>query len=161
MLKSLQDIEYRYRVLNMVALDFLFRDPIIRASASTYNLDELARLGLKIEMNLSGNKIRFIGDPPIYPELIIWKPDYQGANTGRAVLVESIETAASINSPETIDKWRRLSTQGVTFNLIVPFSSQALVRQMLVTHVINNVTLQTHNYDQANSRYIFTTVLRR
>lgn len=143
----------------MDSLGFLFHDPVVRASASTYNLNELARLGLKMDLNLTSQKNRFVGDPPIYPEIVIWRPDYQGANTGQAVIVEAIETNNTINNPGAVDKWRRLAALGITFNLIVPIASQAQIRQILNSQAITNVTLQVYNYDQ-NNRYVFTTVTR-
>ncbi len=144
----------------MDPLGFIFHDPIIRASSSTYNLNELARLGLVMELNLSNRKIRFVGDPPIYPEIVIWRPDYVGANTGQAVIVEAIENSTTVNNPGTIDKWRRLAALGITFNLIVPVNLQAEARQLIEAHSITNVTLQVYNYDQNRNSYIFTTVRR-
>lgn len=83
--------------------DLLFgieHDQVIRASSSTYNPQELARLGLQITLNLTNEKNRFVGDSanPIYPEIVIWRPDFQGANTGQAVVAESIETSYSISN---------------------------------------------------------------
>lgn len=140
--------------------DILFgseRDKVARASFSTYSPQELARLGLEITLNLSNQKIRYVGNPPVYPDIVVWRPDYQGANTGQAVIVEDIETSGTLTYPRTND-WLILSRlTGIRFNLIVPIVNLAQVRQILTANHIMNVYLQTWAFDAINNRYTFNT----
>lgn len=148
-----------------MAVDFignLIHDQIIRASASTYNTLELDRRGWKIALNTSSQKIQYIGAPPnqIYPEVVVWQPDNPLSTTGRAVIIEVVETTNTINM-FSLDKWRRLASIGIPFNLVVPAADEARVREMLrQAPDITNVIIQTYYYDQNQQRYIFNTIRR-
>lgn len=156
LLRKVIDFFYRMSGLN----DILFgteRDKVARASFSTYSPQELARLGLEITFNPSNNKARFVGNPPVYPDIVVWRPDYQGSNTGQAVIVEDIETTGTLAFPRTND-WLILSRlAGTRFNLIVPQASLPQVRQILTANNIANVHLQTWTHNVVDNRYIFNT----
>ena len=136
------------------------RDQVTRASASTYNLVQLQQLGLKITVNTSSQKTRWVGgdNNRIYPQIIIWRPDSPESTTGSAVIVETIETMGTLIGPN-VDTWRRLaSTGGVVFNLVIPADSLERVRTLLrENNIAANVTLQTYTYNPAENRYFFTT----
>lgn len=142
--------------------DILFgteRDRVARASSSTYSPQELARLGLKITLNLSNQRTRYVGSPPVYPELVVWRPDNPYTETGQAVIVEEVETSGSLTQPR-INDWRILSSLlGVRFNLIVPSSSLTQIRSILNTNQLNitNIHLQTYHLD-AQNRFVFTNI---
>src|SRR6185503_10192674 len=97
------------KLLSMDFLSSFIHDSVVRASASTYNPAELARLGLQIDVNLSNKKIRSVGS--VYPDIIIWRPDYLGSTNGQAVLVEIVETTTPLN-PD-INKWIALCNIGI------------------------------------------------
>ena len=84
-------------------------DKVIRASASTYRPEQLQNLGLQITVNLSNKKVRFLGDStnPIYPDIVIWRPDFPNSTTGQAVIVELIEN--EIFTHGGVQTWKRLS----------------------------------------------------
>lgn len=146
-------------ILNfMDPLGFLLHDPVIRASASTYNPEELARLGLQITINLNNKKVRYLGEAtnPVYPDIVIWRPDFPGSNTGQAVIVELIENQTFTHGG--VGTWIRLAnTAGVRFNLIVPLAQLQNARTIIVTNRILNIHLQTWNYDANSGRFIFNT----
>lgn len=144
-------------------MDFLqsfIQDAVIRASASTYSPNELANRGLKIDLNVSSNKDkRFVGDNSnqVYPDLVVWRPDFPGATTGQAVVVEAIETVHTL-SLFPLTKWRVLASLGVRFNLIIPIASLQNVRQILeVNGLATGIIIQTYTSDNQGS-YTFTTV---
>jgi hypothetical protein len=144
----------------MELLDYLFRDSIIKASASTYNPTELLKRGLLITTNLTNQKIQSVGDSsnPVYPEIVVWKPKYLGATTGTAVVVEAIETASSLANPP-INKWRVLASLGARFNLVFPRGYQAQVSNILIGNQIptGNIRLQTYASNNQGG-YTFTTL---
>lgn len=132
------------------------RDVIARASFSTYRPDDLARLGLQIHLNTNNKKTRYVGNPNVYPEIIVWRPDSSGSNTGQAVIVEEVETNSSLAIPR-INDWRIIaSLSGVRFNLIVPTDQVQRVRQIISSNNIQgNIVIQGWNYDTETGRYVF------
>lgn len=131
-------------------------DPVIRASASTYNPSELQRLGLQITLNLNNQKTRYLGEPtnPVYPDIVIWRPDFPNANTGQAIIVEAFENDTLTHSG--VEMWRRLSeTVGVKVNLIVPFAQLEQTKLILKVQNILNIHLQTWRFDSFTGRYLF------
>jgi len=158
MLNLIKKLFFKY---TMDLNDILFgpeRDRVTRASESTYDLTQLQQQGLQITVNTSSNKARWVGDTNnrIYPQIIVWRPDFPGSDTGRAVIVEAIETSGTLGVPH-IERWRILSTiVGVHFNLIVPQGSSDRVRTLLrQNNIITGVNLQTYTYDSNTDRYNF------
>ncbi len=151
-------------IFSMDLNDILFgteKDKVIRASASTYNPQDLTRLGLEITLNLSNKKVRSVGNPPVFPEIVVWRPDYQGSNTGQAVIVEEIETIGTLIYPR-INDWRILSSlTGVRFNLIVPAVQLTNVQQILTANNLQNIKLQTWSFDTNTGRYMFNIIKNR
>jgi hypothetical protein len=132
---------------------------VINASVSTYNLLQLWMSGLRVETNLPSRQVRAVGEPssPVYPEVVIWRPDSPSLNTGQAVLVEAVETENTISS--SLEKWKRLASLGIRFNLVIPEGQLALVRQILNNNGISgNVHIQTYKYNPSTTRYTFTEV---
>ena len=144
--------------LKMDVISPLYLDTVIHASASTYKPEELERRGLKIALNLSNQKIRRVGNPnnPVYPEIIVWRPDDIQANSGQAIIVEAIEISQTIDS--NIEKWRILASLGATFNLVVPSEQLTRVQKILSEYQITNVNLQIYTFDRQTGGYIFKTL---
>jgi hypothetical protein len=144
--------------LFMDPLNALLYDMVIRASASTYSPEQLRNAGLEITLNTANKKVRHIGDAsnPVYPEVIVWRPDYPNSNTGQAVVVEAIETVNTI--PTNIEKWRRLASLGIRFNLIIPSDQLAEVRRIIREQNIITTNLRLQTYIVQNGQYVFTTV---
>ncbi len=142
--------------MSLVFLSNSTHDAVIRSSASTYNPAELSNLGLEITLNLSSQKNRFVGpaSTPVYPEIVVWRPDYKGADTGQAVIVEAIETAATINLNS--EKWRILSSLGIQFNLVIPEKELQNLKRLLADNSISSVNIQTYRFIPTQNKYIFT-----
>jgi len=140
--------------INLDFLNSFVHDSVIQASASTYNFQELARLSLQIDLNLSNKKVRSVGG--VYPDIIIWKPDFQGATNGQAVLVEVIETNIPL-SPD-INRWIALCSIGIRVNIIVHESQRQAAVNMIGQYRLSNCFLQTYRLETGTNRYIFTRV---
>lgn len=136
------------------------RDRVAGASALTYNPTQLQQLNLQIDVNTSTQKVRWVGNEnnPIYPQIVVWRPNYPGSSAGNAVVVEMIETVGTLGTPN-IQKWRRLaSIAGIHFNLIVPHGNLVQVRQLLRdNNITTGVNLQTYSHDASTDRYTFYT----
>jgi hypothetical protein len=132
----------------------LIHDQVVLASASTYNPIEIARLGVRMDINLSNKKIRSVNG--YYPDIVIWKPDYQGSNEGQAILVEIIETSIPLN-PD-INKWIALCGVGIRVNIIVNESQRQNAANLIGQYRLSNCFLQTYRFDSTQNRYIFTKV---
>lgn len=147
--------------MNEDALERLIHDIVISSYFSTFQASELQKLGLLITQNTSANKTRFVGNPtnPIYPEIVIWKPDnqYLRSMDGKAVLVACIETRRTLG--KDIFKWRFLASLGIIFNLVVEESDVATTKDLLKANNIDQfVKLQKYTYDTVNKRYVFSNV---
>lgn len=145
------------KIISMDLLNSLTLDSVIIASASTYSVQELSRMGLVLTKNLTNKKIQDVntGTGTVYPEIVIWRPNSLGSNTGQAVVVECIETAHTLITPAT-QKWMQLaSVPTVRFNLVVPAQYLNYVRNLLTINGIANVHLQTYTLN-AQGRYEFT-----
>jgi hypothetical protein len=129
-----------------------FKDFVSFAAAARYDPNELQKLGLRLDVNTLSNKVRFVGNPsnPIYPEIIIWKPDFLGATNGKVVLVESIEMTSTLNA-NPLPKWQFLASLGVIFNIIVPENEVTRVKSMIGTVQVRN--LLKYVYNQQAKRY--------
>src|SRR5258708_18485262 len=80
------------------SLDKTEHDNVVRTSAASYTQEKLNQLGLKIDTNIDTNK-RFVGDAsnPLYPDIIVWKPDFPSSTKGKTVVFEKVETRNSID----------------------------------------------------------------
>ena len=135
-------------------LGSLVHNSVVSASASTYNLQELARLGLQMDLNLSNKKVRSVSG--VYPDIVIWKPNYLGALDGQAVLVEIIET--SIPLAPDINRWISLCSIGIRVNIIVNETQRQAAVNLIGQYRLSNCFLQTYRFDTTQNRYIFTRV---
>lgn len=139
-------------------LDRLIHDLVISAYISTFQARKLQELGLLITQNTSTNKTRFLGDPlnPIYPEVVIWKPDnpYLSAGSGKAVLVACIETSKTID--KNIKKWKFLASLGIIFNLVVEEKDVPRTQFLLKDNYMDLlIKLQKYNLNPTTKRYDF------
>ena len=103
-------------------------------------------------MNLSNKKIRSVGS--VYPDIIIWRPDYLGSTNGQAVLVEIVETTTPLN-PD-INKWIALCNIGIRVNIIVPEGQQQAAANLIGQYSLSNCFIQTYRFEPTQNRYIFT-----
>ncbi len=128
-------------------------DNVAKASAASYSRDKLDPLELKIDTNI-GSKNRFVGDAssPLYPDIVIWKPDFPTSTKGKAVVIEKIETKNSIDKNWL--EWPKFANIGVIFTLIVPADELTNVRGKLNTlGIIRKVRLQTYTYNSQTKQY--------
>lgn len=139
-------------------LDSFVTNQVALSSAATYEAVKLRDLSLQITVNLSSNRTRFVGgsENPIYPEIIVWKPNAPGSGRGKAVVVESVETPRTIE--KNVFKWKRLASLGVIFNLLIPEGQEAKVKGLLQSNDIKNTKLQVYKLNNVTKRYDFTNV---
>ncbi|MFZ6035396.1 MAG: hypothetical protein ACOYUB_04625 [Patescibacteria group bacterium] len=140
----------------MESADNLYRSMVIRASASTYTSESLQ--GLQMTLNLPNNQTRYIGDQfnKIYPDLIIWRPDYIGATNGQPVLVEAIESIRTYKT--SVNKWKTLASLGIRFNLVIPESEKEQIKLIIKEENITTDNLRLQVYRSEGNHFVFTTV---
>ena len=142
--------------MSLEFLDNFMHDQLVRASASTYSPTDLQRFGLQITSNTSTQKVRYLGTAtnPIYPDIVIWRPDYPNANTGQAVIVELLENQTFTHGG--VPAWIRLSSAtGIRFNLIVPLEQVSNAKKIISTNKITNINLQAWLFDKNTNKYQF------
>ena len=142
-------------------LDKLIHGLVISAYVATFQATELQKLGLLITQNTSTTKSRFLGNPsnPVYPEVVIWKPDnqFQPAGSGKAVLVACIETQSTLET--NVRKWIFLASMGIIFNLVVPENDVDRTKNLLKSNNIDLlVKLQKYTFNTTTKRYDFLNV---
>jgi hypothetical protein len=130
-------------------LDNLVLSSIISAYQATYNPIQLQSLGLIISTNTPASKTMSVNSlNPIYPEIVIWKPDNSTLQTGKTILVAAIETSNTINM--NINKWQRLAAISVIFNLVVPEFDVERVKKILADNKIPVTNLQFYRFNKDN-----------
>ena len=141
-------------------LDNLIHDQVVLASAATYNAQKLDELGLKVNVNLLGSRLMFVGtqEDHIYPDVLVWKPESPNASKGKTVIAEVIETKKTLDSNPA--RWKALANKvGIIFYLIVPKGEEAKVILSLNALEIRNQTkLQTWHWDSTQKKYLFESV---
>jgi len=126
-------------------------DQAVRASASTY--DQLVQQGYRVSLNPGLEKNQQVGSGN-YPDVIVWKPNPPPKQTsGKAVIIEEIETEDSI-TPEEAIQWKKYGELGVSkFILVVPATkvrdALSLVQEQRV-----KVT-EIWSYEIRNGKYFF------
>lgn len=95
-------------------------DRVVQASAETYT-KKIAE-GFRVSTNPGSEHNVYLGSEsdPRYPDVVVWKPQSPGGETGSTQIIEEIETADSVTEAEA-DQWvdyGRLFSG--TFFLIVP-----------------------------------------
>ena len=99
-------------------------DAVVRASANTYS-SKLAA-GCRVSINPGCEHNFHLGPEsnPRYPDVVVWRPTFPGANGGTVEVIEEIETAESVTETEA-DQWADYGTLFLgVFYLIVPRGSE-------------------------------------
>src|SRR2546427_12966390 len=94
-------------------------DAVVSASARTYS--GWANKGFKVSVNPNGQKNQFVGTSGsrLYPDVVVWEPHSSGSSSGKAHIIEEIETDDSVNEQEAA-QWAEYGSLGIsTFNLVV------------------------------------------
>jgi len=92
-------------------------DLVVAASAGTYS--EMEKQGNKVSTNPNGQKNQRVGDDS-YPDVIVWQPDIAKPTSGKAIVIEEIETEDSVTEAES-KQWKEFGEIGISvFRLIVP-----------------------------------------
>lgn len=141
---------------NRNAYQALEHDNIVRASARTYT--SLVSKGYNVTTNLTGETNRFVGDPsnPMYPDVIVWKPNYVGASKGVATIIEEIETSESVSLEEANRQWVKYGLSGVNkFILIVPFGYQDIALNIIRQSGAKVNELWIYQFDRINGNISF------
>jgi hypothetical protein len=147
------------KYMNETILDRLIKDIVISAYVATvFNPKKLEELGLQIAINTSTNKTRSLGTSqnPIYPEIVVWKPDnpYMLTGGGKAVLVVCIENEKTLE--KNIYKFIFLASLGIIFNLVVEEKNVDYAKQILKNANIDLlVKLQKYKFNANTKRYNF------
>lgn len=130
-------------------------DSVIRASANTYGT--LRAKGFEVTINPGSEKNRFVGgdDSPLYPDVIVWKPDYVGATKGIATVIEEIETSESVNYDEAVNQWKKFGALGIKFLLIVPSGYEHRAKELINQSVSRVDELWTYQFDRVNNKINF------
>jgi len=97
----------------------LEHDGVVRTSSRTYG--KMEEKGYLVSVNPDGEKNRYVGGElnPRYPDVIVWLPDKPGSSSGKAAIIEEIETADSVTAGES-KQWKDYGSLGIKFLLIVP-----------------------------------------
>lgn len=121
-------------------------DDVVKASAKTYF--KMEEEGCKVFINPDGEKNYGWPKKDLYPDVIVWKPESPGANSGEAVIIEEIETDESVDSDEA-EQWKNYAELGVeTFRLIVPEDEVDSAREIIEEEEIEIDELWSYYYDE-------------
>lgn len=138
-------------------LDSLTHTMVVGQSANTYRVSKyVLDNGLLVDTNYPTNKRRYIGgeNNPLYPDIIVWKPNFPGSSAGTAVIVEELETRKTIYNKA--DFWKKLGNiSGIIFFLVVPEGTENEVLSMIRQNGIRVDQLQTYNYNPITKMYSF------
>jgi hypothetical protein len=129
-------------------------DAVVSASARTYA--GWANKGFKVSVNPNGQKNQFVGasESPLYPDVVIWEPHSSGSSSGKAHIIEEIETDDSVNEREAA-QWSDYGSLGIsTFNLVVPAGRQGDAHEIIRRKGIAGVT-RVQGYHVRNGRIEF------
>ncbi|MBI3984986.1 MAG: hypothetical protein HY344_03540 [Candidatus Levybacteria bacterium] len=141
---------------NNDVLDSLVHTMVVGQSANTYrNSKYVLDNGLLVETNFPSSKKRYVGGAsnPLYPDIIIWKPNFPGASSGTAVIIEEIETNKTLYNKS--DYWKKLGDTGITFFLVVPEGKANDVLNIIKQYGIRVDQIQTYTYNPTTKAYIF------
>lgn len=95
-------------------------DKVLKASVDTYS--EMLKKGYKVSINPGSEKNISVGSESSlqYPDVVVWKPYRSGAATGKAYIIEEIETSDSVTEEES-KQWKDYSLLEIDkFILVVP-----------------------------------------
>ncbi len=129
-------------------------DAVVEASGRTYA--NWSAKGFGVATNPGPSKNRLVGsaDNLQYPDVIVWRPNSPGANTGVAKIIEEIETEDSVTGDEA-DQWADYASLGVeTFNLVVPVSKKTAAREIIRRKKIVGITrVQGYYFQHGQVRF--------
>ncbi len=138
-------------------LDSLIHSMVVGQSANTYrNSQVVVNNGLLVDTNSPTRKTRYVGgqNNPLYPDIIVWKPNYPGSSSGTAVIVEEIETRKTVYNKA--DFWKKLGDIGVIkFFLVIPEGTETEVLNIIKQNGIRVDQLQTYTYNPTTKMYNF------
>jgi len=129
-------------------------DAVVSASARTYS--GWTNKGFKVSVNPNGQKNQFVGksESPLYPDVVVWEPHSSGSSSGKAHIIEEIETDDSVNEQEA-GQWSDYGSMGIsTFNLVVPASRKNDAVEIIRRKGISGVT-RVQGYYIRNGRIEF------
>lgn len=128
-------------------------DRVVRASKETYF--ELQKQGYIVSINPNGEKNQSVGsEQQCFPDVIVWKPSENDPSSGKAIIIEEIETEDSVNNDES-EQWIEYSKLGVNkFILIVPQNTIQSTMNIIRTKQIN--INEVWYYTFSGDRILFT-----
>lgn len=129
-------------------------DAVVSASARTYS--GWTNKGCKVSVNPNGQKNQYVGksESPLYPDVVIWQPQSSGSCSGRAHIIEEIETEDSVTDQEA-GQWADYGALGVaTFNLVVPARCKDDALEIIRRKKIRGIT-RVQGYYARNGRIEF------
>lgn len=129
-------------------------DAVVSASARTYA--GWTNKGFVVSVNPNGQKNQSVGpsQSPRYPDVLVWEPNKPGSSSGRAHVIEEIETDDSVTDQEAA-QWFDYGSLGVaTFNLVVPVSRKSYALEIIRRKAISGVT-RVQGYYVRNGRIEF------
>ena len=129
-------------------------DAVVLASARTYA--DWKNKGFVVSVNPDGQKNQSIGSDqkPRYPDVLVWRPNTPGASSGRAHIIEEIETDDSVTEEEA-GQWADYGSLGVeTFSLVVPVELRDDALEIIRRRGISGIT-RVQGYWVRNGRIEF------
>ena len=129
-------------------------DAVVLASARTYS--GWTNKGFKVSVNPNGQKNQFVGksESPLYPDVVVWEPHSSGSASGKAHIIEEIETEDSVTEQEA-GQWADYGSLGVaTFNLVVPARCRDDALEIIRRNKIRGIT-RVQAYYARNGRIEF------
>lgn len=121
-------------------------DTVVRESAKTYS--DMVSKGCKVAINPDGEKNQRVGPEsnPRYPDIIVWRPENPYSSSGKAEVIEEVETADSVTEEEA-KQWKDYGSLGIKFILTVP-KGYAKEAARIVDAKSANVTEIWHYYSE-------------
>lgn len=121
-------------------------DLVVRKSAGSYTAMVGYNSTFKVDINPNQEKNRYVGSDtdPMYPDVIVWSPEFPGSSVGKAKVIEEIETETSVTADEAIYQWRKFAETGIDFRLIVPKSKEVETKKLLTQYDIKISQLQSY-----------------
>lgn len=155
-------IRYFRKLLNHMhdsndILDSLIHTMVVGQSANTYrNTKYILDNSLLVDTNSPSNKRRYVGGDtnPLYPDIIVWKPNFPGSSAGTTVVVEEIETEKTLYTKANF--WKKLGNiSGILFFLVVPAGKENDALNIIKQHGIRVDQIQTYSYNPTSKLYTF------
>lgn len=121
-------------------------DEVVKISSKTYS--EMEEKGYKVSTNPNGEKNWGWPQEGLYPDVVVWEPERPRVNSGKAVVIEEIETSESVNSDEA-EQWKEYAELEIeTFRLIVPKDEVDSAKEIIKKEKIEIDELWSYYYDK-------------